>query len=89
MMDYLKICNGGLIKSHPILCNLKSLQILAYYDKLEVCNPLGTHTKKHKLGIIIFTLGELKGTFICMISPSSIQNNYKLSVAAHLLATIS
>ena len=52
-------CDGDLIKSHPILCNLKSLQILAYYDELEVCNPLGTHTKKHKLGIILFTLGNI------------------------------
>ena len=23
-----------------------------------VCNPLGTHTKKHKLGIVLFTLGN-------------------------------
>ena len=52
-------CDGELIKNHPILCNLKSLQIIAYYDELEVCNPLGTHTKKHKLGIILFTLDNI------------------------------
>ena len=38
-------CDGELIKNHPILSNLKSLQMIAYCDKLEVCNPLGTHTK--------------------------------------------
>ena len=27
-----------------------SLQIQLYYDELEVCNPLGSKAKKHKLG---------------------------------------
>ena len=27
------------------------LQIQLYYDELEVCNPLGSKVKKHKLGI--------------------------------------
>lgn len=28
-----------------------SLQITLYYDELELCNPLGSHRKKHKIGI--------------------------------------
>lgn len=28
-----------------------SLEILAYYDDVEVCNPLGYRAKKHKLGV--------------------------------------
>ena len=36
-----------------------ALQIIAYFDELELCNPLGTHTKKHKLGIVLFTLGNI------------------------------
>ena len=48
-------CDGELVSLHPIFSDLRSIQIVAYYDELEVCNPLGTHTKKHKLGIIIYT----------------------------------
>lgn len=52
-------CDAELVKSHPVLSKPQSLQIIAYFDELEVCNPLGTHTKKHKLGIILFTLGNI------------------------------
>jgi len=52
-------CDGELVKCHPILSDLQSIQIIAYYDELELCNPLGTHTKKHKLGIVLFTLGNI------------------------------
>ena len=27
-----------------------ALQIMLYYDEVEVCNPLGSNRKKHKLG---------------------------------------
>ena len=26
-----------------------SLKVAAYFDKIEVCNPLGSHVKVHKL----------------------------------------
>ena len=32
---------------------------IAFYDELELCNPLGTHVKKHKLGIVLFTLSNI------------------------------
>ncbi len=39
-------------KYHPLFqgdpC---ALQIKLYYDDIEVCNALGSKTKKHKLGI--------------------------------------
>jgi len=45
-----------MFKTHPLFSeDPSSLQIVAYYDELEVCNYLGTHTKKHKLGIVFFT----------------------------------
>ena len=54
------ICDGELFKSHPLFStDQHALQIIAYYDELEVCNPLGTHTKKHKLGIVLFMLGNI------------------------------
>ena len=37
----------------------QSLQIIAFYDELKVCNPLGSHVKKHKLGVILFSLGNI------------------------------
>ena len=40
-------CDGP--HEHPLFSfDPLALQIL---DELEVCNPLGTHVKKHKLGV--------------------------------------
>lgn len=44
-------CDGSHFRSHPMFAtHSKSLQIFLYYDDIEMCNPLGSHTKKHKLG---------------------------------------
>lgn len=54
-------CDGSRFKTHPLFStNPRALQIIAYYDELEVCDPLGTHIKKHKLGVICFTLGNIQ-----------------------------
>uniref|UniRef100_A0A1X7UE82 Uncharacterized protein n=1 Tax=Amphimedon queenslandica TaxID=400682 RepID=A0A1X7UE82_AMPQE len=34
-----------------------------YYDELEICNPLGSSAKKHKLGIVFFTIANLLPKF--------------------------
>lgn len=48
-------CDGLLFKTHPLFSSDPSaLQIIAYYDELELCNPLGTHVKQHKLGMVFF-----------------------------------
>ena len=53
-------CDGELFKAHPLFStDFYPLQIVAYFDELEVCNPLGTHIKHHKLGIVFFTLGNV------------------------------
>ena len=44
MVNFLKT-TSYLIKDDPT-----ALQIQLYYDELEVCNPLGSKAKKHKLG---------------------------------------
>ena len=37
---------------HPLFSiHKEALQILFYFNKLEVCNPLGSKTKTHKLGM--------------------------------------
>lgn len=53
-------CDGNLFKNHPLFsANPLALQIILFYDELELCNPLGTHVKKHKLSIFLFTLGNI------------------------------
>lgn len=44
-------CDGKLFKTHDLFKNnKKSLQIIAYFDEVEVCNPLAGHAGIHKLG---------------------------------------
>ena len=45
------VCNKDSAVAHPLFStNPKALQILLFYDDLEVVNPLGSYTKKHKIG---------------------------------------
>ena len=47
-------CDGCDFSHHPLYSvDPTSLQILLYYDDVEVCNPLGTKVKLHKLGISV------------------------------------
>ena len=51
LSDY---CDGSYFKSHPMFAkHSNALQIFFFYDDIEMCNPLGSHTKKHKLGKMI------------------------------------
>ena len=46
------VMDGDFFKQHPIFSqDLYALQILAYYDDLEVANPLGSKSKIHKIGM--------------------------------------
>ena len=51
--------DGSIYKNHPVLEHPDALQIVGYYDELEVCNPFGSNVKKHKLGLIFFTMTNL------------------------------
>ena len=54
-------CDGELFEVHPLFSqDSYALQIISYY---ELCNPLGTHVKKHKLGILLFTLENIDPKF--------------------------
>ena len=45
-------CDTVHAKAHPIFGRDKTaLQLLLFYDELEVCNPIGSSRKKHKIGI--------------------------------------
>ena len=44
-------CDGSMFKSHPLFKDEPlALQVIAYYDDVEVCNPLGSHHGTNKLG---------------------------------------
>ena len=45
------ICDGWQAREHEESDDRAiNLKILAYFDEIELCNPLGSHTKIHKLG---------------------------------------
>lgn len=45
------ICDGERYKDHALYStDGTALQIIIYFDELEVCNPIGSNRKKHKLG---------------------------------------
>ena len=44
-------CDGSNFKSHTLFSvHLNGIQIFFYYDDVEVCNPIGSHRKIHKIG---------------------------------------
>lgn len=46
-------CDGETYTAHPLFSVHKdALQINFYFYKLEVCNPLGSKSKVHKLGTV-------------------------------------
>ena len=43
-------CDGSAYKAHPLFSQTSnSLQLILYYDDVELCNPCGSRTKIHKL----------------------------------------
>jgi len=47
-------CDSVQAKTHQLFGKYKTaLQLLLFYDELEVCNPIGSSRKKHKLGKFI------------------------------------
>ena len=57
-------CDGSVFRTHPIFSTDKrAIQVIAYVDEIELCNPLGSSTKKHKLACLFFTIGNLRPNF--------------------------
>ena len=55
-------CDGKVFAAHPLFfLHLNALQVFFYFDELEVCNPLGSKTKLHKLGM--FSSGSIEGSY--------------------------
>ena len=53
-------CDGTYMQENPVLQqHPNSLQILLNTDSLEVVNPIGAHTKKHKIDVFYWTLANI------------------------------
>jgi len=46
----------------------QALILHCYYDDFQVTNPLGSKTKKHKIGAFYFNLGNLRPQFRSVIN---------------------
>lgn len=45
------VCDGDYVINHVLFGkDPTALQVIAYYDDIEVVNPLGSKRKNHKLG---------------------------------------
>ena len=52
-------CDGMKFKEHPLFSvDPNALQLILYYDELELCNVLGSRRKKHKIGTFKFSCGK-------------------------------
>ena len=50
------VCDAKCFSEHPLFSSDPlALQLIMFYDELELCNPLGTHVKKHKLAVVLYT----------------------------------
>ena len=57
-------CDGSLFQTHPLFSSdPHALQVIAYYDELEVVNPIGSYISKHKLGCLFFFLANVRPQF--------------------------
>jgi hypothetical protein len=64
------VCDTPGVKDHPLFGNdQKALQVILYYDDVEICNPLGSNTKKHKLGRVCMSFSILQScNFLCFVT---------------------
>ena len=61
MADSNILGDGSLFKAHPLFSSdVHALQIIAYYDEMEIVNPIGSYVKKHKLGCLFFFLANVR-----------------------------
>ena len=57
---YHDVCSGNAFTSYPKkLLQLNGLKLIFFYDELEICNPLGSYSKTHKLAVLYFTFANI------------------------------
>jgi hypothetical protein len=51
------VCDGNFVQNHPLaLKDSKFLHIMLFTDDLEICNPIGSHAKNHKITMFYWSL---------------------------------
>ena len=54
---YMIFCDGEAIRNHRFFSlHPNALPIIAYYDEVETCNPIGVFFRKIQIGMYIFSL---------------------------------
>lgn len=72
-------CDGQVFRQHPLFSRDPcALQIILYYDEVEVVNPLGSKTSKHKVGNKTFFLYFIVLSQLNVHIPGSKQDTKKL-----------
>lgn len=56
---YRSFWDGLLFKRNVVLSKECSISLILYIDDFEICNPIGTSRKKHKICALYWTLGNL------------------------------
>lgn len=65
LSDY---CDAEEFCEHPLFSkDTHALQIVLYYDELEICNPLGSRRKKHKIGEGHYAISFSMSLFLCVL----------------------
>ena len=58
------VYDGMLYKNHVYFSGkYHTLELIIYYDDLEVCNPLSSKAEKHKIDMFYYTLGNIDPNF--------------------------
>lgn len=71
---FTSVYNGMVNRQNPLAAK-SALQILLYYDEVELCNALGSKVSKHKLGFFYISFGNIETKF-----RSKLENIYLLAI---------
>lgn len=55
--------HGSVFQKHPLIQRGDCLPLILYYDDVEICNPLGSYSKVHKLAFFYFTLTSIPAKY--------------------------
>ena len=76
--QYLRdFCDGQVLQNHPLFTSSPTaLQLLLYFDDLELCNPLGSKSRKHKISVFYVSFGNINPIY-----RSRLANIFLLAIA--------
>ncbi|XP_077870141.1 uncharacterized protein LOC144363069 [Saccoglossus kowalevskii] len=59
---YFDMLDGEIYQTHNLLCD-DDIPIILYYDEIDICNPLGSRSGIHKLGMFYYTIAKIDTKF--------------------------